>query len=126
MVNTDNAIQRLKTKIENDKIYLNKELTLPLLARELHTNRTYLTNMFKVEFNTGFTEVINRYRISEACNILKNTPKEQITIEQIAELAGFHSKSAFNKAFKRFKNTTPSKYWASVRNSKRHIEITTC
>ncbi len=126
MVNTNNAIERLKAIIENDKIYLNKELTLPLLARELHTNRTYLTNMFKAEFNTGFTEVINRYRISEACNILKNTPKEQITIEQIAELAGFHSKSAFNKAFKRFKKTTPSEYWRSVRNSENYVKMPTC
>ena len=41
---------------------------------------------------------------------MTNPKTSQFTVEQIAEEVGYNSKSAFNKAFKKFAGQTPSEF----------------
>lgn len=104
-------LERQLTKLmEEEKPYLNSDLTLSSLAGQLNTNSRYLSYLINKEFDCNFSTFINNYRIKEAKNFLIDPQNQIYTIQTISEMTGFKSKSAFNSAFKRETNLTPSKY----------------
>ena len=93
-----------------EKPYLKSDLTIYELAKMLNSNSKYLSVIINTDFNQNFATFINSYRIEEAKELLKEEANEQFTIEAIAKMSGFNSKSSFNNAFKYFQNITPSQY----------------
>lgn len=96
--------------MEDNKPHLNQNLTLSVLATELNINSKYLSYIINKEFNCNFSTFINAYRVTEAKDYLSDPSKNIYTIESIAQMTGFKSKSAFNYAFKKETNLTPSKF----------------
>ncbi|NQY31106.1 MAG: AraC family transcriptional regulator [Flavobacteriaceae bacterium] len=105
---------KLKNEIielmKSEKPFLKSELTIYQLARMLSTNTNYLSIVINNEFGYSFVSFINSYRINEAKQLLMNTDFGKYTIEAISEKSGFNSKSAFNRAFKKQTNITPSEF----------------
>ena len=101
---------RVSDYMRNHKPYLQNDLTLYQLAKMLDTNSSYLSVVINAEFNTSFVSFINSYRIDESKKLLTDINYNDITIEAVGEKAGFNSKSAFNRAFKKHTNITPSEY----------------
>jgi AraC-like DNA-binding protein/tetratricopeptide (TPR) repeat protein len=106
----ENLWLQLKTIMETDKLFLRSDLTLSELARKLNTNTSYLSKVINDITQQNFSNYLNQYRIEEACKILSEPGSRNLTIEGIAQTVGFNSKSAFNAAFKKIKNATPSEY----------------
>jgi len=52
-------------------------------------------------------------RIIEACRMMTSTGKPAKSIDQIAEDAGFRSRSAFYSAFKKYTGVTPAFFMKS-------------
>lgn len=105
--------KELKKKIlltMNDEPYLNKSLTLQDFTKLIGSNSKYTSYVLNTEFKQNFSSFINSYRIEKAKKILVAEDYKKYTIESISELVGFQSKSAFNKAFKRYEGQTPSAY----------------
>jgi AraC-like DNA-binding protein len=107
---------RLQHLMKIEKRYLDPELTLSDLARDLNTNTTYLSRFINDRFSTNFSRFINEYRINEARRMLAEPEHNNLSIEGIAQSVGFNSKSAFNQAFKAKTGVTPSFYQQSARN----------
>ncbi len=113
--NLDNEkLSKLKIELinvmERNKIYLEDDLTVTKLAHSIDTNSKYLSYLINKEFNTNFSSFVNGYRVDNA-KLLLNDPSNNIyTIKTIAEMTGFKSKSAFNAAFKKNTNQTPSQF----------------
>ena len=105
---------KLKIYLKKEKPYLQSDLSAKELASQLETNTHYLSEVINREFGTNFTGFINEYRVKEACKLLADEDKQNLTIESIAHEAGFNSKSAFNNAFKSVTGLTPSYYRKSV------------
>jgi AraC-like DNA-binding protein len=57
---------------------------------------------------------MNKYRIAEALEILKDDSKD-LSIIQVAYEVGFNNKVTFNKSFKKHVSQTPSQYLLSLR-----------
>lgn len=51
---------------------------------------------------------MNKYRISEAVEILKNDEFNNLKIIQVAYEVGFNNKVSFNKSFRKYLSQTPS------------------
>ncbi len=102
----------LKTKLEDlfedKKIYLKKDLTLSKTANILKTNTTYLSALIHKHYDCKFNAFVNRYRIEKACVLLSNTDLNIYSIEGIADMSGFQSKSVFNRVFKETTGIHPS------------------
>jgi AraC-like DNA-binding protein len=60
--------------------------------------------------DASFYDWIAQYRVEEAKRLMTDPKTSQFTVEQIAEEVGYNSKSAFNKAFKKFAGQTPSEF----------------
>jgi AraC-like DNA-binding protein len=96
--------------VEIDKAYLNSKLSLYDVAEKLGTNYKYVSHIINNSYNKNFLTFINEYRITESKKLLVDKENSQYTIEAIARMAGFHSKSSFNTAFKKITGQTPSEF----------------
>lgn len=104
------VINAITTFMKNEKPYLKSDLTLFQLAKMLNTNSSYLSVLINKDFNSSFVSFINTYRIIDAKKTLIDSNYKDYTIEAISEEVGFNSKSAFNRAFKKITQQTPSEY----------------
>lgn len=99
--------------MKKDKLFLDQNLTINSLAKEIGINRTYLSQVINEFFNKNFSSFVNEFRIKEASKKLLHD--RNITIEAVAFDVGFKSKSAFNNAFKQYTGVTPSFF---IKNAK--------
>lgn len=84
-----------------------RELSLEILAEELHMSKYYISHLFGSRFNMKFNDYINSLRVSAACRYLCNTDK---SITEISELVGFGTPRTFNRAFLKQLGKSPSEY----------------
>jgi AraC-like DNA-binding protein len=83
-------------------------LTLPLLARHLATNTTYLSRALNQGLGQSFNEFVNRLRVEAVAAELQAGSTRDLV--QIGFDAGFNSKASFQRAFRLYMDTTPSEY----------------
>ncbi|PNV76715.1 helix-turn-helix domain-containing protein [Leptospira inadai] len=102
------ADERLKEILERQKFYRDSELRLTDLAAGLgltvHQTSRYLNEIHKM----SFYELINHYRVKEACRLLIANPKTSVL--EIGFEVGFNSKSTFNSQFVKATGMSPALY----------------
>ena len=101
---------KLDDLFEKNKIYLEKELSLSKTADLLKTNTSYLSAFINKNYNCNFNQFLNKYRIQYACELLSKRDMDKYSVEGIADLSGYNSKSVFNQVFKKAKGVNPSIY----------------
>lgn len=102
--------ERLLELLDQDKIYRKNDMSLQKLSELLGTTRHNTSQIINEHFNLNFFELINKYRIKEAKEILKGKQHENINIIDVAYEVGFNNKVTFNKSFKKYNRITPSEY----------------
>ena len=101
---------RLFTYVKDHKPYLDAELTLAKLSKQLSIPGRYLSQIINERTQKNFYDFINSYRIEESKRLLKEKPKNEKYISEILFTVGFNSRSSFNTAFKKYTGFTPSEY----------------
>lgn len=101
--------EQLLVLLEQEKVYRESSIKLEYLAQRLNTTRHNASQVINEHFGLNFFELINKYRIEEAMERLKNNP-DNLNIIDIAYGVGYNNKVTFNKSFKRFSNLTPSQF----------------
>jgi len=101
---------KLSHLLEENKIFLNNSLSSFELAKLLNTNRTYLSIVIQEKFNTNFYNLINSYRVEEAKKYLSHEEFHKYTLDAIAEMSGFATRTVFYRTFKRLVNETPAEF----------------
>ncbi|MFK5971930.1 MAG: AraC family transcriptional regulator [Flavobacteriaceae bacterium] len=85
-----------------------KNISLHQVSDLVHMTPPAFCRFFKQRTNKTFFQFLIELRIEHACQMLFDPNK--ISIVEISEKSGFHSISNFNRAFKKIKKTTPSRY----------------
>lgn len=101
-------LNKLDSLAENSDFFLDNNLTLAGLAGQIKVSHHHLSQTLNEELGKSYGEYINSLRIVHSQKLLVEQPN--IKIEEIAEQAGFNSKSTFNTAFKKLTGQTPSQY----------------
>ena len=100
---------RLEQLMDEDKLYLNPELTTSDITARLNTNRTYLSEYLSTELHTTFYDYINRLRIERSViPMMKSHP--DVSLEYIAIQSGFKSITTFRRAFRKITGVLPGEY----------------
>ncbi|HKR02553.1 MAG TPA: helix-turn-helix domain-containing protein [Pyrinomonadaceae bacterium] len=107
---SDRYLEKLLRLMEEEKPYLDGELTLQKLAERLSIPAQHLSQVINERLNQSFSDFINSYRVEEAKRRLLDPKRQHYTVLAIAEEVGFNSKSSFNAIFKKYTNTTPSEF----------------
>lgn len=109
------------SKFEVNKSYLDKNLTVPKLARIIGTNDTYLSNVINNEKGVHFPTYLKNLRINHAVNSLKNNQKLlKYSVKGLAQEFGFKTEGAFSAAFKDRVGVRPSLF---IRELRRKADI---
>lgn len=103
-------IQMLLKHMNEQKPYLQPEITLRALSDELKVSSEFLSEIINNNLNKNFFDFINHYRIEEFKNQSKNEKNKHLNIIGLAFNCGFNSKATFNRVFKKSTGLTPSEY----------------
>lgn len=117
-IQKQNLIRQVKNAFEAKKVFKDPDLSLNKLSDLLNTNNRYLSQIINESFNKSFVNLVNEYRIREARKLLADPQYNHFTIESVAQMVGYNSKSAFNRSFKKITGLTPSFFQKSSRNPK--------
>lgn len=109
----DEYREKLLSVMHDEKLFLNSSVTLNDIAHKLEIAPCYVSQIINESFKQNFRDFINKYRIEESKRLLTQ-PEQLLNILGIALEAGFNSKSAFNKAFKKHTGITPKEYKKST------------
>ena len=97
----------IKTAIEFINANYKSKITLEEVAKIVHLNSCYLSQLFKKETGISFGDYLEQIRIDEAKRLLKTSTKN---ISEIADTLGFSSQNYFTRVFKKSTGLSPSKY----------------
>lgn len=103
-------MQKIEKYLAEEKPFLDDKVTLSGLAAQIGIPAHHFSMVINIERQTNFYHFINSYRAEEAKSLLRNPDMADETILDIALMAGFQSKAAFNKVFKEITGSTPSAY----------------
>ncbi len=92
-------IPELIRLVDEEHIFLQPNLSVSDIARLLHSNRTYVSQMINAEFGCSFYDYINDKRIQFAQQMVRENPV--LIQEQIAQASGFTHAATFSRVFKR-------------------------
>lgn len=102
--------EHLKVMLQNEKPYLNPDLTLTELAGLLKTHPNKLSQAINQFEKKSFYDLINESRIHEFLNRVMQPGNKKYTFIALAYDCGFSSKVSFNRNFKKYTDKTPSEY----------------
>jgi AraC-like DNA-binding protein len=102
--------QKILQYMKEEKPYLNSNLTIIELSQNLGMHYKTLSKILNKEFGCTFYDIINKYRVNEVKEKLRDTKNTNLTIMSIAYECGFNSKSSFNTLFKKVTGKTPRDY----------------
>ena len=103
-------MERIDDAMLNDNMFLQPDLSLVTLCEKVGTNRTYASKAIKDAKGCNFSDYVNRFRLDYALEMMKNTPKDDIVIQNIAMQCGCGSIQTFYRYFKLFYNETPTQW----------------
>ena len=96
--------------MENEKLYLDNNLSLKQLSEKLDIHPNYLSQIINERLNKNFYDFVNEYRVNEFKKITLLPKNKNFTLLSLAYDCGFNSKSSFNNVFKKFTKQTPSEF----------------
>lgn len=100
----------LDQKMKREKAFLNSQLKLNELARQLDTSPSQLSQLIRRQYQMNFSEYLNYHRVEQVKQLLLSPEAEKYTILHLAQLSGFNSKSSFQATFKKMTGLTPRAY----------------
>lgn len=95
-----------KKLVESKKLYLNSELTLDELAKEIGTNRASLSAAINHCSKYNFNQWINKYRVNHIVEHISEVKNFQTFYKS----AGFNAYNTFNTCFKEHMKCTPKQF----------------
>lgn len=111
---SDDAMRRLlaalERAMETDKVFLDPDLSLPRLARQLGCSVNHLSQAINAGHSMSFFDYVNKFRVAEAAHMLRCRNCQFPAVLDIALSVGFNSTSTFYTAFKKATGQTPARY----------------
>lgn len=96
------------------KKFLDSELTIDDLAKDVALPSKTLSQVINEGFSCNFFDFVNRFRVEEAKSFFVDQTDDKMTIQEVMYLSGFNSKSSFNTAFRKFTGKTPTQFKNSL------------
>ncbi|GAB4244581.1 MAG: hypothetical protein Tsb0034_22850 [Ekhidna sp.] len=106
----DQLSKNLQSLIEEEKIHVNPDLSMKMLANKLNTTTANVSDYLNVRLKKNFYDFINEVRVEEFKKNLKSGNYGHLDLVGIAYASGFSSKATFNRAFKKIEGMTPKEF----------------
>ena len=94
--------------IDEERVYLKRDLRLDEVAGRMFTNRAYVSKVIKEEYHCSFSDYINRKRIDFSMKLMRLDPT--LTQDKIAEKSGFINAQSYSRTFKKMIGMPPKEW----------------
>jgi len=116
------ALQAIERKLlelmEKEAPYQEAELSLEQLAQRLDVSKYHLSQTINEQMGCNFYEYINGLRVEKARELLLSDAEPELSVKEIAYLAGFNNKVSFYNAFRKKYGLPPLSYKAQRKAEK--------
>lgn len=102
--------QKLIRAMNEQKLFLNPELTLTQLAEALAVHPHHLSQVINSQEAKTFYDFINTWRVNQFKKIAAEPANQKYTLLALAFECGFNSKTAFYRNFKNLTGQSPTQY----------------
>ncbi len=100
---------RIVTYFEVNKPYLDSDLTINDLVKDLYSNKLYISKAISQFTGRNFCQFVNYYRIMHSIECFRANP--EMRVYELATMNGFNSPVSYNMAFRLFMGETPSEWF---------------
>ncbi len=87
------------------------------MADDLSTNSRYISAVCATRFHKNYAELVNDYRVNDAMSLLTDKRYAKMSVEDIAEMAGFSTRQSFYANFFKRTGITPRQYRVNHKNT---------
>lgn len=112
--NKEEILKKIRREMEAGSYFTNNLASLAGLAKQINESPHHVSQVINEKMNRNFFEMLAFYRVEHAKKLIRQDKQGKITVEELAELVGYNSKSAFNSAFRKYSSKTPSEYRKSA------------
>jgi AraC-like DNA-binding protein len=106
----EEIIKKVTYLFDVEKIYRKEDISVQSISEKLSIPSYQLSWIINKRMNVTFSGLVNSYRVEEVKKGLASSHDGDKTILEIAFDAGFNTKTAFNRVFKKLTKMTPSQY----------------
>jgi AraC-like DNA-binding protein len=107
-------LSKIRKEMEINSYFTNNLASLSGLARQINETSHHVSQVINEKLNKNFFELLASYRVEYAKKLIQKDKKSKLTVEELADIVGYNSKSSFNNAFKTITSKTPSEYRKSL------------
>ena len=120
---TENLIMTKLKRFESSKKFLNKDISLAVLAGQFETNTKYLSGVINKHYDDNFNTFINKLRVNYIIDKLKNDPNYiNYKISFLAEESGYSSHSSFATVFKSIIGMSPVTFIKLIQKEREELK----
>lgn len=101
------APYKLRQTLDYIHAYLDQDLSLEVMAKQIGISRCYFADQFKQAMGIPPHQYVNQQRIEKAKQLLRQRER---SLAEIALECGFASQSHLNKVFRKYVGMTPKTY----------------
>ncbi|MPT31473.1 MAG: helix-turn-helix domain-containing protein, partial [Chryseobacterium sp.] len=108
---TEKRILKKLEEFENKQKYIQKNVSLKMLAQQFDTNPNYLSEIVNNHKNSNFNTYINNLRVDYIVEKIRQDPEyRKYKVSYLADECGFSSHSLFTKIFKNRMDLSPTEF----------------
>ena len=101
-------------ELETNQYFTDNLASLSELAKKIGQSSHHVSQVINEKLNKNFFELLAQYRVEKAKEILASDRDNKLKIEEISEMVGYNSKTAFNNAFRKLAGKTPGEFRKSI------------
>jgi AraC-like DNA-binding protein len=101
---------KIKREMEDNHYFTNNLASLSGLSKQINESPHHVSQVINEKMNKSFFELLAVYRVEYARTLINKDKDSKLTVEELAEMVGYNSKSSFNIVFKKYTGLTPSEY----------------
>lgn len=90
-------LKKILVLFNEEKIYLDMNLTILDVAQSIGTNRTYISSIINQQYDQNFCTFVNSFRVDELEKVVKKNPS--FSLEVLSESCGFGTVHSLKRAF---------------------------
>jgi AraC-like DNA-binding protein len=120
---TRDTAKLLQQAMEQDRLFLDPELTVDRLGKHLSLPPKRLSATLNQYLGRSFNDFVNQYRVEEVQQRLLDPDARQFTILGIAHDCGFNSQATFQRAFRKVTGQSPTEYLEQQKKERSQIGI---
>ena len=106
----ENIYKQIKILLDEKRVFLDAQLTLEKFASKVTADKKTISLVVSKYFGINFKQLINKYRVEYAMNLLGSRENDMLKVEYIGLKSGFNSRPTFYSIFTSYTGLPPAVY----------------